>query len=191
MIPPALLAELIANGATVRSVYRPDDIADPGYRPPQPCQRFIRMRDLTCRFPGCDRPAQHCDIDHTIPHPAGRTHPSNTKCLCRLHHLLKTFCGWHDQQLPDGTITWTAPSGHTYTTHPLSRMLFPHWNTTTDSAAGTTNNYPTAPSPGQPPADTPTPPTRSAACCSHTGTPPPPTYPHPHTHPHHLQPNAT
>ncbi|BBY79886.1 hypothetical protein MPUL_10440 [Mycolicibacterium pulveris] len=131
VIPPALLAELIANGATVRSVYRPDDIADPGYRPPQPCQRFIRMRDLTCRFPGCDRPAQHCDIDHTIPHPAGRTHPSNTKCLCRLHHLLKTFCGWHDQQLPDGTITWTAPSGHTYTTHPLSRMLFPHWNTTT------------------------------------------------------------
>ncbi|MGV0582097.1 DUF222 domain-containing protein, partial [Mycolicibacterium elephantis] len=65
VIPPALLAELIANGATVRNVYRPEDIADPGYRPPRACQRFIRMRDLTCRFPGCDRPAQHCDIDHT------------------------------------------------------------------------------------------------------------------------------
>src|SRR5690606_38536727 len=106
VIPPALLAELVANGATVRNVYRPEDIADPGYRPPRACQRFIRMRDLTCRFPGCDRPAQHCDIDHTIPYPHGRTHPSNTKCLCRLHHLLKTFCGWQDTQLADGTIVW-------------------------------------------------------------------------------------
>ncbi|MCV6979979.1 DUF222 domain-containing protein [Mycolicibacterium pulveris] len=131
VIPPALLAELVANGATVRNVYRPEDIADPGYRPPRACQRFIRMRDLTCRFPGCDRPAQHCDIDHTIPYPTGRTHPSNTKCLCRLHHLLKTFCGWQDTQLADGTIVWRAPSGHTYTTRPLSRMLFPHWDTTT------------------------------------------------------------
>ncbi|MGV0588864.1 DUF222 domain-containing protein [Mycolicibacterium pulveris] len=131
VIPPALLAELVANGATVRNVYRPEDIADPGYRPPRACQRFIRMRDLTCRFPGCDRPAQHCDIDHTIPYPHGRTHPSNTKCLCRLHHLLRTFCGWQDTQLADGTIVWTAPSGHTYTTRPLSHMLFPHWDTTT------------------------------------------------------------
>jgi hypothetical protein len=42
---------------------------------------------------------------------------------------LKTFWGgdggWRDRQLPDGTIVWTAPDGHTYTTTPASRLLFP------------------------------------------------------------------
>jgi hypothetical protein len=45
--------------------------------------------------------------------------------LCRKHHLLKTFCGWFDEQLPDGTVIWTSPSGQTYTTYPGSRLLFP------------------------------------------------------------------
>jgi hypothetical protein len=43
----------------------------------------------------------------------------------RCHHLLKTFWEWLDQQLPDGTVIWTAPSGQSYTTHPGSRLLFP------------------------------------------------------------------
>ena len=62
-------------------------------------------------------------------YPIGPTHASNLKCLCRFHHLLKTFwigaLGWHDRQYPDGTIIWTSPTGHTYTTHPGSRLLFP------------------------------------------------------------------
>ena len=47
------------------------------------------------------------------------------KCLCRLHHLLKTFWGWHDYQLPDGTMIWTLPDGQTYVDHPGSALLFP------------------------------------------------------------------
>ncbi len=47
----------------------------------------------------------------------------------RCHHLLKTFYtgpgGWTDRQLPDGTIVFTAPTGHTYTTEPLGGTLFP------------------------------------------------------------------
>jgi hypothetical protein len=40
--------------------------------------------------------------------------------------LLKTFwTGWRDQQLPDGTIAWTSPTGQKYTTRPGSRLLFP------------------------------------------------------------------
>ena len=89
----------------------------------------MRCRDLTCRFPGCDKPAQVCDLDHTVAYPVGPTHPSNLKCLCRFHHLLKTFWnglgGWRDRQLPDGTIIWTSPTGHTYTTYPGSLHLFP------------------------------------------------------------------
>ncbi|BBX64769.1 hypothetical protein MSAS_39430 [Mycobacterium saskatchewanense] len=51
---------------------------------------------------------------------------TNLKCLCRKHHLLKTFwTGWRDKQFPDGTLEWTSPSGRTYITHPGSRLLFP------------------------------------------------------------------
>jgi hypothetical protein len=39
--------------------------------------------------------------------------------------MLKTFWGWHDRQLPDGTVIWTMPSGHTLVTTPGSVMLFP------------------------------------------------------------------
>jgi hypothetical protein len=55
----------------------------------------------------------------------GPTHASNLKCYCRTHHLVKTFWGWRDQQLPDGTIILTSPSGQTYVTTPGSALLFP------------------------------------------------------------------
>jgi hypothetical protein len=50
---------------------------------------------------------------------------SNLKLLCRAHHLIKTFWGWHDKQLSDGTVIWTLPGGHTYVTTPGSALLFP------------------------------------------------------------------
>jgi Domain of unknown function (DUF222) len=40
-----------------------------GHRPSAKLADFVRCRDLTCRAPGCDRPAISCDIDHTIPYP--------------------------------------------------------------------------------------------------------------------------
>jgi hypothetical protein len=129
VIPAPLLAELVAR-AKIRPIRHPGDAPpEPGYRPSVALDAFVRCRDLTCRFPNCDRPADRCDIDHTIPYPLGPTHASNLKCVCRPHHLLKTFwCGedgWHDRQLPDGTVIWTSPAGHTYTTRPGSQILFP------------------------------------------------------------------
>jgi len=126
-VPAPLLAELVRGGATVTPVGHPRDAAaESGYRPSAALERFVRCRDLTCRFPGCERPAEFCDIDHTVPYPLGLTHPSNLKCLCRKHHLLKTFwTAWRDEQWSDGTIVWTSPSGQTYTTRPASRLLFP------------------------------------------------------------------
>lgn len=94
------------------------------YRPSAALARAIRCRDLTCRFPGCHRPATICDVDHTIPFnhsdPAagGQTVVSNMKCLCRFHHRVKTFGGWSDRQLPDGTVIWTDPGGHVFRTTP-------------------------------------------------------------------------
>ena len=102
------------------------DDSETGYRPSMALSEFIRWRDLTCRFPGCDAPVERCDIDHTMPYPTGPTHPSNTKLYCRAHHLVKTFRdGWSDRQLPDGTVIFTAPTGHTYTTEPHGAEMFP------------------------------------------------------------------
>jgi hypothetical protein len=140
VVPTPLLAELIKNGAKLQPLWHPGDApAEPGYRPSAALERFVRCRDLTCRFPNCDRPAEFCDVDHTLPYPLGPTHASNLKCLCRKHHLLKTFWpGWRDKQLPDGTVVWTSPTGQTYTTHPGSRLLFP-------SLCWPTGELPTAP----------------------------------------------
>jgi hypothetical protein len=132
VIPTALLAELIGGGAKIKPLHHPgqDSPAEPQYRPSTALDEYVRFRDLTCRFPHCDHPATSCDVDHTIAYDdGGATHPSNLKCLCRKHHLLKTFWGgpggWRDVQRPDGSVVWTAPSGQTYTTYPGSRILFP------------------------------------------------------------------
>jgi len=130
-ILPTPLLGAISGRAKIREVRHPgpESAPEPRYTPASKTAEFVRCRDVTCRFPGCDKPAPVCDIDHTVPYPVGPTHPSNLKCLCRFHHLLKTFWqglgGWLDRQLPDGTIVWTSPTGHTYTTYPGSRHLFP------------------------------------------------------------------
>lgn len=131
-IPASTLADLISRGlAEVRPVVHPGESPpEPRYRPSGALADFIRCRDLTCRFPGCDRPADFCDVDHTVPFDlGGPTHASNLKLLCRKHHLLKTFwCGadgWHDEQLPDGTVIWTSPSGREYRTTPGSSLFRP------------------------------------------------------------------
>ena len=129
VMPAPLLAATLER-ATIREIRHPGDAPpEPHYRPSRELADFVRCRDLTCRWPGCDKPAYGCDIDHTVPWPLGPTHASNTKCYCRFHHLLKTFyCGvggWREQQLPDGTLNMTSPTGHTYTTKPGSLLLFP------------------------------------------------------------------
>ncbi len=132
LVPAAIVADLAARGAAeIRPLIHPGDSPpEPRYRPSAALADFVRCRDLTCRFVGCDRPAECCDVDHTIPYDdGGPTHASNLKLLCRKHHLLKTFwrdrTGWRDEQYPDGTIVWTAPSGQKYRTRPGSRLLFP------------------------------------------------------------------
>jgi Domain of unknown function (DUF222) len=129
---PASALRQIAATANMKPLALPPSTAEPRYRPSAALTQFVRLRDLTCRFPGCDAPAEVCDIDHTVPFPHGPTHPSNCKLLCRYHHLLKTFwTAWHDVQLPDGTVQWTSPTGHVYTTHPGASFFFPQLTAST------------------------------------------------------------
>ncbi len=128
IIPAHLLADLIAGGARVRALSSAIDLcSEPRYRPSAKLAAYVRMTAMTCCFPGCGKPAQRCDLDHVTPWPAGATHPGSLRPLCREHHLLKTLkTGWTPTAYPDGTTTWTAPNGHTYTTMPLAPVLFPH-----------------------------------------------------------------
>lgn len=125
LISAELLAEL-AKDARLLPLTAPPDAPEPRYIPSAKLAAFVRCRDLTCRAPGCDRPATDCDLDHTVAYrDGGWTHASNLKALCRKHHLLKTFGGWRDKQLPDGTVIWVLPDGRTYATTPGSALLFP------------------------------------------------------------------
>lgn len=94
----------------------------PGLRPPGPTsayrptagqQRFVRVRDRHCRWPGCRRSPARCDIDHVVSRAdGGPTDCFNLCCLCRRHHRIKTFApGWHVELLADGTVLVRTPSG--------------------------------------------------------------------------------
>ena len=126
LLPAPVIAQLDRH-ATITTLVHPGNAPpEPRYRPSAKLADFVRARDQTCRFPGCGRPATGCDLDHVIAYPHGPTHAANLACLCRLHHLLKTFWpGWTYTLDPDGTAHWQDPDGHTTTTHPGSRHLFP------------------------------------------------------------------
>lgn len=89
------------------------------YRVPAELQRAVRLRDTTCRAPGCGRRARRCDLDHTTAwQHGGTTAVDNLACLCRHHHRLKHQPGWQLEQGHAGTLNWTTPDGRQYETRP-------------------------------------------------------------------------
>jgi hypothetical protein len=94
------------------------------YRPPADLRDFVIARDATCRFPGCSRPACRCELDHiTAWAHGGHTNPANTIPLCCRHHHTKHDTDWTLQANPDGSHTWTSPTGRHHrvdpTTYPI------------------------------------------------------------------------
>ncbi|WP_282851754.1 HNH endonuclease signature motif containing protein [Gulosibacter sediminis] len=82
-------------------------------------KRFLRARDVHCRFPGCRRPAERCDIDHTIAvEHGGPTSQQNLGHLCRRHHVQKHEKPWQLTQLPNGDYVWITPGGKVVATKP-------------------------------------------------------------------------
>ncbi|WP_110239703.1 HNH endonuclease signature motif containing protein [Nocardioides gilvus] len=94
------------------------------YRPSRRLERQVELRDQTCVFPWCTRPAARCDTDHVEPydHSAraegrdqpGPTSTSNLGALCRSHHRLKTHTAWQVTSPANGVFVWTSPHGHRY-----------------------------------------------------------------------------
>jgi hypothetical protein len=95
-----------------------------GYDIPDRLREQVQLRDRTCVFPGCARPARRCDVDHVIPWDGeadaeGRPQPGptvtwNLACLCRFHHRLKTHTSWRYETTAPGVFEWTSPHGLRY-----------------------------------------------------------------------------
>ncbi|MFL0578606.1 DUF222 domain-containing protein [Dietzia sp. 179-F 9C3 NHS] len=89
-------------------------------------KRRIRLRDGTCRHPGCKVKAEDCEIDHVLafdkadPARGGPTAEWNLVCLCKNHHLEKTFGPWTYLPGPrgDGELIILTETGHEYRTYP-------------------------------------------------------------------------
>ena len=96
------------------------DYGQTTYRPPQDLTDFLIARDRRCRFPGCNRPARRCHLDHQTPYgqPGGVTAPGNCQALCEHHHRLKHEGGWTVTGDPADELTWTSPTGHHYRSPP-------------------------------------------------------------------------
>lgn len=79
----------------------------------------VRTRDRHCVFPGCPRPAEDCQVDHTTDHAhGGPTAVSNLGTLCQHHNLMKLATEWQLHQTEPGRFVWTSPTGATYTVTP-------------------------------------------------------------------------
>jgi hypothetical protein len=95
----------------------------PNYKPTERLRRHLFARDRACRIPGCNAPAELCDIDHCTPWPGGATCECSTECLCGNHHRMKHETGFTltpstNPQDPPGTLIWTTPAGHQYPCYP-------------------------------------------------------------------------
>jgi hypothetical protein len=95
------------------------DVGRRRYRVPKDLRTYLRVRDKTCRYPGCNRSAGTADLDHTVAwEQGGGTHPGNLACLCPKHHRMKHEAGWSVSQLRGGVLSWRSPTGRSYTTRP-------------------------------------------------------------------------
>ena len=89
------------------------------YTPTAAQRRYLHARDKTCRVPGCDIKATHCDLDHTVPYSTGGvTDVENLNCLCEQHHMLKHHAPWRWHNLGHGRTRITSPCGYDYTEGP-------------------------------------------------------------------------
>ena len=99
------------------------DLGRTRYTPGAELRRFIQSRDITCRFPGCNKGAKTGQVDHAREWSrGGETTRANLGMLCIRHHQLKTHGGWSIvESSANGACTWRAPHSGTYWVPPKSQ----------------------------------------------------------------------
>jgi hypothetical protein len=96
-----------------------DETAVDSYEIPDRIREAVILRDKTCYFPYCTRPARACDLDHIVPFAqGGKTSTANLAPGCRRDHRHKTHGDWRVRVIRPGTYEWTSPHGHRYLVWP-------------------------------------------------------------------------
>lgn len=131
-IDPQTARELAGNAKSfIRLLTHPEtgvvlSMGRKRYRCTADMRIWLRVRDGTCRFPGCSRPAVRCELDHNQEWATenGQTAHINLAHLCPGHHALKGNTAWKVVQNPDGSgeLIWTSPTGHIFRTEPELRV---------------------------------------------------------------------
>ena len=103
-----------------------DELSLDTHDPPQDLVDHVLARDPYCRGPGCRRPARLCDLDHRVPHPAGRTEATNLNPVCRPEHGVKTHTDTTHADDGDGGLLITYPSGRTH--HVPAEAVLSPWD---------------------------------------------------------------
>lgn len=119
-IDPDTARELSANAPSFRRLLTHPEtgcvlsVGRDSYAVPKDLRDWLRVRDETCRFPGCQRAVTGCDIDHSTDwYSSGETAHDNLAHLCRKHHRLKHNTPWTVTHTGGGILTWTSPAGRT------------------------------------------------------------------------------
>ncbi|KQQ00002.1 MULTISPECIES: HNH endonuclease signature motif containing protein [unclassified Rathayibacter] len=125
LIPADVARELVGVGASFTRILTDPDtgaVTSVGrtHRVPQAQMRLhLQLRDQTCRFPGCTRPASTSEADHTIEwRNGGETSLQNLASLCTGHHHVRHGDRWTYVLHPDGSTDWTTPTGRRVSTRP-------------------------------------------------------------------------
>ena len=88
-----------------------------GHDPGKELRHVTNLRYGACSGPVCRRPARQCDHEHDEAYEQG-----GLTCLCmndpkcRHCHQIKQSPGWSTKHNPDGSVTWTTPTGRQATT---------------------------------------------------------------------------
>ena len=120
-----LAVDLVSGPAGIAAVLRQGLLDQPynsrslpldiGYSDSIPAhiRRAVLLRDRSCAWPRCGRPAVHCDVHH-LRHKqdGGETSLANCVLLCQFHHDVCIHRrGWQLTLRPDGTTEARSPDG--------------------------------------------------------------------------------
>jgi hypothetical protein len=130
-VPDDLTELLVQYAKPVVVIVRPDgSIANASemnlgrtQRPPSRTQRLVLTGlSATCMIPGCDVPADRCEVHHVVPWShGGRTDLDNLILACCHDHDRTHAEGWDMHLAPDRTLTITYPDGTTTVSRPQAR----------------------------------------------------------------------
>jgi hypothetical protein len=112
---PSGVAAVLRRGLLDKPYNTPSLPLDIGYSASIPghIRRAVLLRDRTCAWPRCGRPAAHCDVHH-LRHQAdgGETSVGNCVLACQFHHDVCIHRrGWRLLLHPDGTTEARSPDG--------------------------------------------------------------------------------